>query len=62
MRNRTRRVPFKEVASGVSALGTYDVDIDSDGLADPAPGVFEGDPFASVSAGEAVEGLRPPNT
>ncbi|MBC6453912.1 MAG: hypothetical protein GDA43_12485 [Hormoscilla sp. SP5CHS1] len=50
------------MASGVSALGTYDVDIDSDGLADPAPGVFEGDPFASVSAGEAVEGLRPPNT
>ncbi|MBO1348754.1 MAG: hormogonium polysaccharide biosynthesis protein HpsA [Hormoscilla sp. GUM202] len=61
MRNRTRRVPFKELASGVSALGTYDVDIDSDGLADPDPGVFEGDPFASVSAGEAVEGLRPPD-
>ncbi|MGK7900447.1 MAG: hormogonium polysaccharide biosynthesis protein HpsA [Hormoscilla sp.] len=62
MRNRTRRIPFKEVASGASALGTtYDVDSDSDGLADANAGVFEGSPFASVSAGEAAEGLRPPN-
>lgn len=61
MRNRTRRIPFKEVASGDSALGSYDVDGDDDGLADPDPGVFEDNPFSSVSAGEAVGGLRPPN-
>lgn len=62
-RNRTRRVPFKEVGTGKNALmvGTTnykETDVDDDGVADANSSVFPGKPFPPGEA-SAVD-LRPP--
>lgn len=72
-RNRTRRVPYKEVPFGVNALavagaggGTYTSDVDSDGVIDAAPAVFTTGSHYTITGYIDPSGdpdtLRPPDS
>ena len=72
-RNRTRRVPYKEVPFGVNALavagaggGTYTSDVDGDGVIDAAPDVFTSGSHYTITGyidpSSDPDTLRPPDS